>query len=76
MPSCLNPFENQVYFYARARAIDAHGHECLNPFENQVYFYSLCSPTSIVDLFTLCLNPFENQVYFYMGYSRRLSRYI
>ena len=62
-PSCLNPFMNQVYFYALAYwPMDAQGMRSLNPFMNQVYFYCRVkerpAPPS-------GLNPFMNQVYFY-----------
>ena len=36
----LNPFENQVYFHAKAAKVEAqHKVLGLNPFENQVYFH-------------------------------------
>ena len=39
---CLNPFENQVYFYDLGITINpAKGTLGLNPFENQVYFYRI-----------------------------------
>ena len=61
----LNPFENQVYFYAESTVEYVITRLGLNPFENQVYFY-------IDGVFTqaertIRLNPFENQVYFYRG---------
>ena len=38
--NCLNPFENQVYFYTVNCTDYISGLSlCLNPFENQVYFY-------------------------------------
>mgnify|MGYP007025997391 CR=1 FL=1 len=36
---CLNPFMNQVYFYASTRNIRRLWKRRLNPFMNQVYFY-------------------------------------
>ena len=39
LPTRLNPFENQVYFYIPSDSADISYCCCLNPFENQVYFY-------------------------------------
>ncbi len=67
MADCLNPFMNQVYFYAFAWSIepkDAHG---LNPFMNQVYFYN---GTIAIGGLSQSLNPFMNQVYFYSTQAR------
>ena len=39
-PSGLNPFMNQVYFYAAGAAVEKVAAKIgLNPFMNQVYFY-------------------------------------
>ena len=68
MADCLNPFMNQVYFYAFAWSIepkDAHG---LNPFMNQVYFYN---GTIAIGGLSQSLNPFMNQVYFYDAQERK-----
>ena len=35
----LNPFMNQVYFYAVKDETLCKPNRCLNPFMNQVYFY-------------------------------------
>ena len=75
LPTRLNPFENQVYFYIPSDSADISYCCCLNPpFENQVYFYI---PSDSADIsYCCCLNPFENQVYFYLvntGYYHNLD---
>ena len=62
----LNPFMNQVYFYAGSIWPTAGWRSSLNPFMNQVYFY-LSNGIEAVSHPRTRLNPFMNQVYFYTG---------
>ena len=61
----LNPFMNQVYFYAEnmIRLLGSPETTGLNPFMNQVYFYG--KSLLITTTKPRSLNPFMNQVYFY-----------